>query len=93
MVENGWYDLGIVRRPKGKKGWVKLPIRWTVERTFAGLTKCRRLSGDREKSTRSAEAMIRLAMIHRMLNRLCPKEGQAEFHYRKATCPPFSDRH
>jgi hypothetical protein len=23
-------------------------------------------------------------MIHLMLNRLCPKEGQAEFHYRKA---------
>ncbi len=58
--------------------------RHTVERTFAGLTKCRRLSVDREKSTRSAEAMIRLAMIHLMLNRLCPKEGQAEFRYRKA---------
>jgi putative transposase len=39
---------------------------------------------DREKSTRSAEAMIRLAMIHLMLNRLCPKEGQAEFRYREA---------
>jgi hypothetical protein len=24
-------------------------------------------------------------MIHLMLNRLCPKEGQAEFHYRKAS--------
>jgi len=51
---------------------VKLPIRWTVERTFAWLNKCRRLSVDREKSTRSAEAMIRLAMIHVMLNRLHP---------------------
>jgi transposase len=84
VAENGWYDLEIVRRPKGQKGWVKLPIRWTVERTFAWLHKCRRLSVDREKSTRSAEAMIRVAMIHRMLNRLCPKEGQAEFRYRKA---------
>jgi hypothetical protein len=37
-----------------------------------------------EKSTRSAEAMIRLAMTHRMLNRLCPKEGKAEFNYREA---------
>ena len=83
VAENGWYELGIVRRPKGKKGWVKLPIRWTVERTFAWLGKCRRLSVDRERSTRSAEAMIRLAMIHLMLNRLCPKEDQAEFHYRE----------
>ena len=56
---------------------MKLPIRWTVERTFAWLAKCRRLSVDREKSTRSAEAMIRLAMIHLMLNRLCPKDEPA----------------
>ena len=82
--ENAWYELEVVRRPKGAKGWVKLPIRWMVERTFAWLNKCRRLSVDREKTTRSAEAMIRLAMIHLMLNRLCPKEGQQEFHYRKA---------
>jgi putative transposase len=84
VADNGWYDLGIVRRPPGKRGWVKLPVRWTVERTFAWLSKCRRLSVDREKSTRSAEAMIRLAMIHLTLNRLCPKQGQAEFHYREA---------
>lgn len=83
--ENGWYDLEIVRRPKGAEGWVRLPIRWTVERTFAWLTKCRRLSLDREKSTRSAEAMIRLAMIHLMLNRLCPKQDNTEFRYRKAS--------
>ena len=83
VAENGWYDLEIVRRPKGAKGWVKLPIRWTVERTFAWLNKCRRLSVDREKSTRSAEAMIRLAMIHLMLKRLCPKDDEAEFHYRE----------
>ena len=76
--------MDIVRRPKGAAGWVRLPIRWTVERTFAWLKRCRRLSVDREKSTRSAEAMIRLAMIHVMLNRLCPKPGDAKFRYRKA---------
>jgi len=84
VAENAAYELEIVRRPKGAEGWVKLPVRWTVERTFAWLGKCRRLSVDREKSIRSAEAMIRLAMIHVMLNRLHPKEGQAEFCYRKA---------
>jgi transposase len=84
VAEHGWYDLAIVRRPAGAVGWVRLPIRWTVERTFAWLGKCRRLTVDREKGTRSAEAMIRLAMIHLMLNRLCPKEGQQEFRYRKA---------
>jgi putative transposase len=88
VAENGSYDLEIVRRPFGAEGWVRLPIRWTVERPFAWLGKCRRLSLDREKSTRSAEAMIRLRMIHLMLNRLYPKEGNegnAEFQYRKAS--------
>jgi putative transposase len=84
VAENGFYELDIVRRPKGAEGWVRLPIRWTVERTFAWLSKCRRLSVDREKSVRSAEAMIRLAMIHVMLNRLRPKGEEAEFRYRKA---------
>jgi putative transposase len=84
VSDNGWYDLQIVRRPKDAEGWVVLPLRWTVERTFAWLTKCRRLSVDREKSILSAEAMIRLAMIHLMLNRLCVNEDQQEFQYRKA---------
>jgi len=82
--ENAWYELEVVRRPKGARGWVKLPIRWMVERTCAWLGKCRRLSVDREQSTRSAEAMIRLAMIHLMLNRLCPNNEEAEFRYRDA---------
>ena len=78
------WDMVIVRRPDGKKGWVKLPIRWTVERTFAWLGKCRRLSKDREKSVRSSEAFVKLAMIHLMLNRLQPKDTDAEFHYCQA---------
>ena len=45
------WGLSIVRRPEGAKGWVRLPIRWTVERTFAWLVGCRRLIKDHEKST------------------------------------------
>src|SRR4051812_33598637 len=81
---NARWDLTIVRRPEGSEGWVKLPIRWTVERTFAWLGRCRRLSKDREKSVRSSEAFLRLAMIHLMLNRLEPSGTGAEFRYRKA---------
>ena len=76
------WDPEIVRRPEGTRGWVKLPIRWTVERTFAWLGRCRRLSKDREKSVLSSEAFIKLAMIHLMLNRLEPKEANTEFQYR-----------
>jgi putative transposase len=81
---NARWDLVIVRRPDGAKGWVKLPIRWTVERTFAWLGQCRRLTKDREKSVRSSEAFIQLAMIHLMLNRLKPKHTDAEFQYHNA---------
>jgi putative transposase len=76
------WNLVIVRRPDGQKGWVKLPLRWTVERTFAWLGKCRRLTKDRERSVRSSEAFVKLAMIHLMLNRLEPKAAGAEFRYR-----------
>jgi len=82
VQDNASWEVVIVRRPDGKKGWVKLPLRWTVERTFAWLGKCRRLSKDREKSTLSSEAFVKLAMIHLMLNRLEPKDTEAEFHYR-----------
>ncbi len=81
---NARWELSIVRRPEGSEGWVRLPIRWTVERTFAWLGQCRRLTKDREKSVRSSEAFIKLAMIHLMLNRIEPTATDAEFHYREA---------
>ena len=84
VQENAGWELSIVRRPEGSEGWVKLPIRWTVERTFAWLGRCRRLSTDREKSVLSSESFIKLAMIHLMLNRLQPDATDAEFQYREA---------
>ena len=84
VQEEARWELVIVSRPAGSVGWVKLPLRWTVERTFAWLGKCRRLSKDRERSVCSSEAMVKLAMIHLMLNRLQPKNTDAEFHYRQA---------
>jgi putative transposase len=84
VEENVPWDLSIVRRPKGSEGWVRLPIRWTVERTFGWLGRCRRLSKDREKSTLSSESFIKLTMIQLMLNRLRPSKADLAFHYRSA---------
>jgi putative transposase len=84
VAENAAWELTVVRRPKGAEGWVRLPIRWTVERTFAWLGKCRRLTKDRERTVRSSEAFVRLAMIHLMLNRLAPKNDTASFRHRMA---------
>ena len=77
----GWV-LEIVKKPKDQKGFAVLPRRWVVERTvvertFAWLGKYRRLSRDYEHSTASGEAMIRLAMIHLMVRRLAPRQGEA----------------
>jgi putative transposase len=42
----GAWALEIVSRPPGQRGWVKLPKRWVVERTFAWLGRYRRHSRD-----------------------------------------------
>ena len=84
VEDNARWDLVIVRRPDGAKGWVKLPIRWTVERTFAWLGTCRRRTKDREKTVASSEAFVKLAVIHLMLNRLEPENADAEFRYHTA---------
>lgn len=62
--------LEIAKRPAESKGFVLLPRRWIVERTFAWLNRYRRLSKDYEYLTDSSEAMIQIAMIGFMLHRL-----------------------
>ncbi len=83
VEENAEYEMTIISRPEGKKGWVKLPIRWTVERTLAWLGRCRRLSKDREKTVGSSESFVKLAMIQLMLPRLRPDGIDPEFRYRQ----------
>lgn len=61
----GWL-LTTILRPTGVKGFVHLPKRWIVERTFAWLGRYRRLSKDYEHNPLSSETWIYLAMIHRM---------------------------
>jgi putative transposase len=68
-----WFVLSPVLRSDDQKGFVVLPKRWIVERTFAWLTQCRRLGKDYEGLTESSEAMIYLAMIRLMLRRLAPR--------------------
>ena len=80
---NGTWELLIVSRPKDKKGWVKLPVRWVVERTFAWVGRYRCHSKDYERLTESSEGMIYVSMIHLMLKRLRPSKEYAEFKYRR----------
>lgn len=68
----GWI-LQTVLRPVGAKGFVVLPKRWIVERTFAWIARYRRTSKDYEKTIKSSETMIHLAMITLMSRRLARK--------------------
>ena len=65
--------LEIVKRSDDVTGFVVLPKRWIVERTFAWLGRYRRLSKDYETLTNSSEATIHLAMVNIMLHRLKPE--------------------
>jgi len=74
----------VVSRPEGSEGFVKLPQRWVVERTFAWLNRSRRLSKDYEREPASSEAMIQASMIHLMLRRLCPAKRKRSQRFRYA---------
>ena len=62
--------LEVVRRPTDAKGFVLLPRRWVVERSFGWFNWCRRLSKDYEILPQTHETFVQIAMIRLMLRRL-----------------------
>lgn len=70
VIDTFRWILEVVRRPEGTLGFVVLPKRWTVERTYGWLHWCRRLNIDYERLPASSEAFIHIAMIRLMLRRL-----------------------
>ena len=65
----GAWKLEIVKRSDAV-GFEVLPKRWIVERTFAWISRNRRLARDFERYAATAAAFVRLAMIRLMLRRL-----------------------
>jgi transposase len=63
------WQLQIVKRSEAP-GFEVLPKRWIVERTFAWISRNRRLARDFERYTTTVAAFIRLAMIRIMIRRL-----------------------
>lgn len=63
-------DVEIVKRNPDANGFEVLPRRWVVERTFAWLGHCRRLSKDYEYWMQTSDAMVYLAMTRLMARRL-----------------------
>ena len=63
-------DVEIVKRSDHARGFVVLPKRWIVERTFAWLDRCRRLAKDWENLSDRALAFLLLASIRLMIRKL-----------------------
>ncbi|SRR6266566_9202420 len=76
-------EVVVIARAKDGEGFVKLPIRWVVERTNAWLTKNRRLCRSYEHTTSSEAGFVRVAMIHRNVRRLSPSPAQSPFRFKR----------
>jgi len=66
----GSWQIEIVERPLGVKGFKLLPRRWVVERTFAWLGRCRRLARDFEGTTATEVAWLLVAHLRLLTRRL-----------------------
>jgi putative transposase len=65
----GDWDLEVVKRIPGVRGFSVLPKRWVVERTFGWLSRNRRMSKDYERKVQTSETLIEVAMIRLLIAR------------------------
>jgi transposase len=65
----GSCEITVVKRSELHR-FVVLPKRWIVERSFAWISRFRRLARDYERFARISAAFVVLAMIRTMLRRL-----------------------
>jgi len=70
-------ELSVVKLPEAKRGFVLLPRRWVVERSFAWLTRFRRLAKDYERLASTLRGMHLAAFAMLMLARLVNWNGSA----------------
>ena len=70
VKENFGWLWEVSKRADNQKGFVVESKRWVVERTFAWLGNCRRLSKDYEFYEQMSESFIYLALIRKMLRNL-----------------------
>ncbi len=70
-------QLAVVKLPEAKRGFVLLPRRWVVERSFAWATRFRRLARDYERLPQTVEGLYFVAFACLMLHRLIPVAAQS----------------
>ena len=68
---DGWgIRLIVVKHTEAKRGFVRLPRRWVVERTFVWLTRFRRLAKDDERLEETVKGLHLVALSVLMLGRV-----------------------
>jgi transposase len=83
------FAVTIVKRSDGVKGFVVLPRRWVVERSFAWLMRYRRLARCYERRPDHHEAMVLWATVHLMTRRLARELAGLPPHGRWSDTPPL----
>src|SRR5438270_8945987 len=91
----GEWELEVVERPSGTRGFSVVPKRWVVERTFAWISRNRRMSKDYERKVQTSETLIELAATRLVLRRLAghptaraghkPRSGSCLSHHDQRT--------
>lgn len=80
----GSWELEVVERTPGTRGFSVVPRRWVVERTFSWISRNRRLSKDYERKVQTSETLIQVAMIRLLLARLGRKSEPVPTHKERA---------
>ena len=70
LTKIGKWQIEIIKRSDRVKGFVVLPRRWVVERTFAWLNRNRRLAKDFENSIASATTWLFMASVQLLARRI-----------------------
>jgi transposase len=63
----------VVRLPEAEKGFVLLPRRWVVERSFGWMARFRRLARDYERLACTLEGLHYVAFSFLMLHKAAPQ--------------------
>jgi transposase len=67
----------VIKLSEAKRGFVLLPRRWVVERSFAWATRFRRLAKDYERLPKTVEGLYFVALACLMLHRLVTSAAQS----------------
>lgn len=70
LAKIGKWTVQIVKRTEKAKGFIGIPRRWVVERSFAWLGRNRRLAKDFERTIEGATAWLVMAPVQMITRRI-----------------------